>query len=144
MVDIPLDMLRGANFVHNLDGTFLVTTDPPVKWHNACLRPDGIHNEDDKINYSHIIPSADNLGAFVRDQLGIPDYTSLAEYKSDYDEVGVQPDDIIIFHNPYDADRGWAHIGLGSSPNYNEGNFMPGLDETNIWILRRSSWGEPV
>ncbi len=133
----------GAYNVHLLSGTLTESTTPPVKWHNACLRPDGIHDETNTKTYSHFVPSADNLANFLKGELGAPDYSSLNRYLEECEVGNFSPDDIIIFHNPYRGERGWGHIGMGQSPDFREGDLYDDIDETNIWIIRRASWGEP-
>ena len=139
----PIKNGPGANNVHLLNSDLRDQSGKSVKWHNACLRPDGIHNEIDKANYSHFISSADNMGTFLTNVFGAPDYTSLSQYQAEYNVGELFPDDIIIFHNPYKAERGWGHVGIGHSPTYDEGSIKD-IDETNIWIIHRASWGEPA
>ncbi len=83
------------------------------------------------------------MGTFLTNVFGAPDYTSLSQYQAEYNVGELFPDDIIIFHNPYKAERGWGHVGIGHSPTYDEGSIKD-IDETNIWIIHRASWGEPA
>lgn len=139
----PIKKGPSASNVHLLTSDIQGLSGKKVKWHNACLRPDGIHNETDKSNYSHFIPSADNMGTFITNELGEPDYKGLTQYQAEYNVGGFSPSDIIIFYNPYEGERGWAHVGIGHSPDYGEGAIQD-IEETHIWIVQRSSWGEPA
>ena len=138
----PVKNAPGANNVHILKSDIENKSGMRVKWHNACLRPDGIHNETDTQNDSHFISSADNLSTCLVGILGNPDYSSLSQYKKEYAMGNFSPDDIIIFHNPnpYTTERRYGHIGLGHSPDYTEGDIDNDYDITNIWIVHRATW----
>ena len=96
----PIKNGPGANNVHLLNSDLRDQSGKSVKWHNAWLRPDGIHNEIDKANYSHFISSTDNMGPFLTNVFGAPDDTSPSQYQAEYNVGELFPDDIIIFHNP--------------------------------------------
>lgn len=83
----------------------------------------------------HVIISADDMGAYLTQKIGVADYSAYEKYSTP------QPGDIAVWHRPSDRSQGIVgHVGMGSQDNvFNEG----GGDGEKYWLLYRATLEDP-